>query len=149
MKKIIIVCLLASLSFKCFAAWVTYNTDAGGIGIYQNMATGKSDNQISIYEEDGGYSFLFITNEIVSSYDWFGNYEADFSLVNDKNETYDYSASQVAQNAFRVKKMKGLLKFLQGSKWIKMEFFVNRNGSTKTIKFNIEGIDKAIKKVKE
>ena len=59
-KRFIFLIFTFLLSFNVFAAWNYFDTDAGGIGIYQNMATGKDTSQISIYQENGGYWIISI-----------------------------------------------------------------------------------------
>lgn len=76
-KRIMFLSLTFLLSCNIFAAWNYFDTDAGGIGIYQNIATGKDTSQISIYQENGSYSFIFLTDENVSTYEFF-QYKADF-----------------------------------------------------------------------
>lgn len=147
MKKILTLLML--LSFNSFAAWTMYDTDEGGIGIYQNMANGKKNNQISIYGENGKYNFLFITSENVLTYEIFGLYKADFELINDKNQSYSFMGSQVSANSFVIKKLEGLLKYLKESEWIILEFYLAETAANKKIKFNVSGLEKSLKNVKE
>ena len=147
-QKLIILFLTLLFTSNLFAAWNYYDTDSGGVGIYQNMSTGKDSSQISIYKENDGYSFVFLTDENVSTYEFF-EYKADFSFTNDKKESYSISAKQVAGNAFKLSKLDGFLKYLKNSKWIKIEFLINNSFETKVIKFNTEGLEKALAKVKD
>lgn len=147
-KRFIFLIFTFLLSFNVFATWNYFDTDAGGIGIYQNMATGKDTSQISIYQENGGYSFVFLTDENVSTYEFF-QYKADFTITNDKKEPYSFSAKQIAGNAFKISNIDGFLKYMKKSKWIKIEFFINNSFETKVLKFNTDGLEKVLVKVKE
>lgn len=150
MKKFILVFIFTI--FSVFS-WQTYDTEAGGVGIYQDCVAGADAGQIAIFKENGGYKLYFVTQKYqLRGVDAGigGVPKVAISCENDLGKGSDFfisgscSASNATQFGFKDDKFK---EFLLNSKWIKFSFTVP--GGMKTFKFDFAGFSKALSKVKE
>ena len=150
MKKIILI--FSFLVCNIFA-WQTYETEAGGVGIYQNCVAGENAGQIMIFKENNSYKLYFVTQKYeLQAYDpWnVGIPRVTVKCENDKGkgEEFFIQGSYNAVNATQFGFKANYLSYLSNSKWVKFSFSIQGSG-LKPFKFDFNGFNTAIKKVKE
>lgn len=149
MKKLILIFILL---IGNLLAWQTYETESGGIGIYQNCVAGEKAGQITISKEPNKYFLEFITqNHIIKGFDYgpLGGIVVEIKCINDLGEGGKFIIDgRLPYNNVTTFGFKNDYKdFLSSSKWVK--FTIPTTAGSKTFKFDFTGFNSAIKKVKE
>ncbi len=150
MKKFLLLFIFTV--FNIFS-WQTYNTEAGGVGVYQDCVAGADAGQIAIYKENGVYTLNFVTQKYqLRGVDAGigGVPKVAISCENDlgKGSEFFISGSNGEINATHFGFKDNYKKYLSSSKWIKFSVTVI-GGGMKTFKFDFTGFNKALSKIKE